>query len=320
MSCAVSVLMPVLNGNFVHLSEAIDSILEQTFKDFEFLIVDDGSNLETKEFLASYAARDERIVILTNETNVGVGNSLNRGLEQARGRYVARHDADDIAHTERLAKQFNYMEAHPDIILSCTSVNHIDMQGEYIGGYPVSIDSDLLEAELLLNSRLCHPSLMFRTKEIRDNGGYPVTKSAQDYLLYLKSLKAGYKFGGIDQPLVDYRINTESITRKNRTKQLATAESGSYEHATRLAGQLDRQAFQRFWYFVATQGRTDLKVSDLRTLKPLLSFIKHNRFYYKAWAGSFRYVSRNSLDHVFSLQNLIITLYFRYRFKLSGRE
>lgn len=314
MSCAISVLMPVLNGDFTHLSEAINSILRQSFKDFEFLIVDDGSNQETKEFLADYAAKDARIIIITNPTNIGVGNSLNKGLEQASGRYVARHDADDVAHPERLAKQFAYMEAHPSIVLSCTTVNHIDMQGQNIGGYPVSTDSDLLEAELLLNSRLCHPSLMFRTKEIRDNGGYPVTKSAQDYLLYLKSLKAGFKFGGIDEPLVDYRINTESITRKNRGKQLSTAQAGSYQHVTRLVGEIDPQAFERFWFFVATQGQSTLRISDIKTLRPLLSYIQQHPAYYQAWKGSFRYVSRNALDLGFSIQKLMIAIYFRYFF------
>ncbi len=314
MSCAISVLMPVLNGDFTHLREAINSILKQSFKDFEFLIVDDGSNQETKDFLADYAAKDERIVIITNPTNIGVGNSLNKGLESAAGCYVARHDADDVAHPSRLAKQFAYMETSPDIVLSCTTVNHIDMQGNKIGGYPVSTDSDVLAAELLLNSRLCHPSLMFRTKAIRDNGGYPVTKSAQDYLLYLKSLKAGFKFGGLDEPLVDYRINTESITRKSRGKQLSTAQAGSYEHVTRLVGAIDQQAFERFWFFVATQGQNSLRISDLKTLRPLLSFIQQNRAYYQAWKGSFRYVSRNALDLGFSFQKLMVAIYFRYFF------
>jgi len=314
MSCAISVLMPVLNGDFTHLSEAIDSILGQSFTDYEFLIVDDGSNQETKDFLADYAAKDKRIIIITNPANIGVGNSLNKGLSCATGRYIARHDADDVAHPERLAKQFAYMEAHPDIVLSCTTVNHIDMQGNPIGGYPVSTDSELLEAELLLNSRLCHPSLMFRTEAIRENGGYPVTKSAQDYLLYLKSLKAGFRFGGIDEPLVNYRINTESITRKNRGKQLSTAQAGSYDHVTRLVGEIDPHAFERFWFFVATQGQSELRISDIKKLRPLLTFIRQTPPYYQAWKGSFRYVSRNALELGFSLQKLIIAVYFRYFF------
>tara|TARA_Y100001934_G_scaffold167233_1_gene198810 strand:- start:363 stop:929 length:567 start_codon:yes stop_codon:yes gene_type:complete len=188
------------------------------------------------------------------------------------------------------------------------------MQGNKIGGYPVSTDSDVLAAELLLNSRLCHPSLMFRTKAIRDNGGYPVTKSAQDYLLYLKSLKAGFRFGGLDDPLVDYRINTESITRKNRGKQLSTAQAGSYEHVTRLVGSIDPQAFERFWFFVATQGQSSLRISDLKALRPLLSFIQQNPAYYQAWKGSFRYVSRNALEHSFSPSRLLTALYFRYKY------
>lgn len=314
MSCDISVVMPVLNGDFNHLKEAIESILKQTFETFEFIIVDDGSNQETKDFLASYAQKDSRINIITNAENQGVGRSLNIGVDAAKGTYIARHDADDIAKPERFAKQFDYLQANPELAMCCTSVNHIDMQGNQIDRFAVSTDSDLLEAELLLNSRLCHPSLMLRTDALREVNGYPETKSAQDYLLYLTLVKHGKKLGGINEYLVDYRINVESITRKNRSKQLHNAETGSYEHVCNLVGKLDRASFSRFWYFIALQGASPLTIRDLQRIKPMLSLIKNNPAYTKAWKGEFSWISRKALSDNPGINTLLIALYFRFLF------
>lgn len=306
--------MPVLNGDKSHLKLSIDSILEQTFEDFEFIIVDDGSNAETKALLQAAAQKDRRIVIVTNEVNIGVGESLNIGLAKASGEYIARHDADDIAKPQRFLTQFTYMQANPNIDLCCSSVDMIDMEGRYIKKHPCSTDSKLLEAELLLNSRLCHPSLMIKTDLLKDVSGYPVTKNAQDYLLFLKLLGHNKTFGGIDECLVDYRINTQSITRKSRGKQLGFAENGSFQHVSAKVGELDPQAFSRFWHFVASEGQTAVSLTDLFKMRKLLKLIKTDQHYRQAWGGPLRWVSRKSLDDKPSLTSLLGALYFRYVF------
>ena len=107
----VTVLMSVYNGE-KYLQEAIDSILEQTFKDFEFLIINDGSTDKTGEILESY--HDLRIKIINNEKNIGLTKSLNKGLKLARGEYIARQDADDISMPERLEKEVEFLETHQD--------------------------------------------------------------------------------------------------------------------------------------------------------------------------------------------------------------
>lgn len=310
----ISVLMPVLNGNLQHISESINSILNQTFTDFEFVIIDDGSNEETKRLLSSYGDRDKRIKILANSNTLGVGKSLNIGLSIATGEYIARHDADDNAKPSRFEKQLNYFKANPTVSLCCTSVNHIDMEGKKIGGYPCSTDSKLLEAELLLNSRLCHPSLMIKTETLKRVGGYPTTKSAQDYLLYLKLLKHNAQFGGLSDHLVDYRINDQSITRKSRSKQLLNAEMGSYEHVTRLLGTIDRNSFSNFWFFIALQGNGKITLRDLWKVRRILKLIRRDRYYRKAWLGPIKFISRNALDAKFSLKHLLIAGYFRFLF------
>ena len=110
----ISVVMPVLNGE-KYLAEAIESILNQTFQDFEFIIVDDGSTDQTPEILRSYANKDSRIQIVTNPINRGIGYSRNRGIALSRGEYIANMDADDLCLPERFEKQVRFLDSHPDI-------------------------------------------------------------------------------------------------------------------------------------------------------------------------------------------------------------
>jgi glycosyltransferase involved in cell wall biosynthesis len=314
MTCEISVVMPVLNGDFKHLRESINSILNQTFQNFEFIIIDDGSDSKTKAFLKEYSMKDPRIKLITNSKNIGVGKSLNAGVNYAHGKYIARHDADDNAKVDRLEVQHKFMEKNTDLVLSCTSVNHIDMEGNFISSFPVSTDSNLIAAELLLNSRLCHPTLMIKTEELLNIGGYPDSKSAQDYLLYLNLLEHNFKFGGIDRTLVDYRINTQSITRKNRSKQLMNAEKGAYKHCCRIVGELNEQSFSRFWYFIALKGNTEITITDLFKLNPLLKLVKENQYFRDAWFGEFKWISRAALNHKVTPARLVIAIYFRYLF------
>ena len=112
---SISVVMPVFNTPVSFLKEAVDSIINQTFKDFEFIIIDDGSTGSCREYLESLS--DPRIRIIHNEKNLGITKSLNIGLREASGKYIARMDADDISIPLRLEKQFAFMESNPDIIL-----------------------------------------------------------------------------------------------------------------------------------------------------------------------------------------------------------
>ena len=115
----ISVVMPAYNAEN-YIREAIDSILAQTFRDFEFLIIDDGSTDHTVEIIRSYS--DSRIRLYQNERNMGVAATLNRGLDLARGEYIARMDADDISLPERFAKQAAYMDAHPDVAVCGSNI------------------------------------------------------------------------------------------------------------------------------------------------------------------------------------------------------
>src|SRR5688572_4742991 len=135
--------MSVYNGE-AYLAQAMDSILGQSFSSFEFIVIDDASTDDTARILADYAGRDSRICLLSNQRNMGLAWSLNRGLKQADGRYIARMDADDISLPPRLEKQFSFMEEHSGVGVTGTAVEIIDASGQVIGQrtyppYPIVI-------------------------------------------------------------------------------------------------------------------------------------------------------------------------------------
>ena len=123
---SISVVMPIYNTPVSFLKEAVESILNQTFSDFEFIIIDDGSANEVKEYLEGLT--DPRIRIIRNEKNLGITKSLNIGFHAAKGKYIARMDSDDVSLSERFEKQFMFMETHPDVIMCGTDVEEFGLQ------------------------------------------------------------------------------------------------------------------------------------------------------------------------------------------------
>jgi len=132
MSPIVSVLMSVYNSER-HLRQSIQSVLDQSFADFEFVIVEDGSEDSSPRILSEFARQDARIVLIKNETNRGLAASLNRGLERAQGKYVARQDADDISLPNRLELQSAYLETHPEIGILGSACTIIDEEEKNLG-------------------------------------------------------------------------------------------------------------------------------------------------------------------------------------------
>lgn len=183
---AVSVLMTVYNG-MPYLREAIESVLAQTFADFEFVIVDDGSTDGSLECIASY--RDPRIRLWRNEANLGQTRSLNRGLDLLRGEYVARLDADDVCVATRLERQVEVLRARPDVAVLGTWMYDIDAQGTKTALVSRRWeDTGTYLAWLLLEiCPLWHPTVMFRRDAVAAVGGYDETfRIAQDYDLWMR--------------------------------------------------------------------------------------------------------------------------------------
>lgn len=218
----VTVLLAVHNGE-KYLKQAVDSILEQTFADFEFLIVDDASSDRTPHILAGY--QDPRLRIVRNETNLGLTASLNRGLKEARGTYIARMDADDISLNERLEKQLRCFVEQPGIGAAAGWAQKIDEHGKSLGRWDSPHDPE--EIYYLLNFRNCltHSTMMFKRDIVLDIGGYDERmRRAQDYELWYRLSKVT-KIFQLKDVLVRWRQTGENISASAKNEQDETARN-----------------------------------------------------------------------------------------------
>jgi glycosyltransferase involved in cell wall biosynthesis len=211
----VSVLMSVYNGES-HLGEAVESILNQTFTDFEFIIVDDRSTDSTWSILSEYAARDKRIVLQQNKNNIGLAKSLNKGLAIARGEYIARQDADDISLSVRFANQVEYLDKNIEIGVLGTEVELIDDRGRPILDFSppfLPTTPGMVRWALFFRCCLHHPTVMVRRRVYNNFGGYdPGCPHAEDYELWLRLAVAKIKICNVQQKLVRLRKHSGSVT------------------------------------------------------------------------------------------------------------
>jgi glycosyltransferase involved in cell wall biosynthesis len=203
--------------------EATESIFAQTYRDFEFLTVDDGSTDGSLEILAEAAKKDARLKIITNETNLGLTRSLNKALQQAQGVYIARMDADDVALPERLEKQLAFLETHPDITMVGTAYEWIDEQNVVIGKKKVLSDPNALHKILIRTNPFLHGSIMIRKEVLDRAGGYDERyKKAQDYELWLR-LSSACLFANLPDILMQKRMTKQMISFKSECEQIRYA-------------------------------------------------------------------------------------------------
>lgn len=211
----VTILMPVYNAE-KYIEKTIESILKQTYKDFEFLIIDDGS--QDKSLVIINKFKDSRIKVLKNEINRGLIFSLNKGLNEAKGKYVVRIDSDDICVKERVEKQINYMEKNPTVALVGCNAKM------FLSNYPcikkksnLPLDNKSIKCKLLFESALIHPGVVIR-KEVLKKYQLKYSEEDQgieDYGLWIKISKLKeYKIENLREVLLYYRIVETGITQK----------------------------------------------------------------------------------------------------------
>jgi glycosyltransferase involved in cell wall biosynthesis len=200
----ISVLMPVYNAA-KFLNQSIESILNQTFFDFEFIIIDDGSTDDSVAIIKTYD--DPRIVFVRNKKNLGISETLNRGISLAKSSLIARMDADDISHPTRLQKQYDYMVKNPDCALlsSWARVVTEDLKFVRLERYR----SKFYYYNLIFECWMYHPTIIFRKKEVEEVGMYSMPYS-EDFDLFWK-MSRRFKIGNIAEALVDYRLSSTSL-------------------------------------------------------------------------------------------------------------
>jgi glycosyltransferase involved in cell wall biosynthesis len=217
-------VMPVRDGaRFV--AEAVESVLAQSYGDFEFLIYDDGSKDETPRIVEAIAARDARITLFRGNAE-GLAVWLREGVRRARGELVARMDADDVAHAERFARQVAYFDAHPDVIAIGTDVSIVDPERRTIRRHEVPREHAEIDAQLLNGNgnAMMHPSLMFRREALLAAGNYRTDYPwAEDLELFLRLAERG-RLANLAEPLLDYRKHPGSVNVTRSAEQRRTVE------------------------------------------------------------------------------------------------
>ena len=220
----VSVVMSVRDGE-KFLSSAVESILNQTFEDYEFIIMNDGSTDGTRKLLESFT--DPRIVLINQDKN-GLTKSLNKGLARAQGEYIARMDADDVSLPERFERQVSYLDENRDVALVGCIFKEIDEEGNVTALIEVPLDNEEIQWRLLFHNCFAHSATVFRKRCLSYVGAYDERiLYAQDYDLWLRIAKR-YKVANIDQCLHNWRRHTRSSISEVKNRE-------QYESAVRIS-------------------------------------------------------------------------------------
>jgi glycosyltransferase involved in cell wall biosynthesis len=248
----ISVLMPVFNAE-AFLAAAIDSVLSQTFGDFEFLILDDASSDGSRDILADYQRRDSRIKVLLSERNKGIAETLNEGIKVCRGEYIARMDADDLSLPQRFERQVKFMDRSPKVGVCGTWFTAFGQEeGDY--RHPVGND-DIKLHHLLRDSAIGHPTVFMRRCVLEATGVTYPDVAAHDLWFWIK-LGFVTQLRNLPEVLLHYRVHGDQYSRlSNSPQQLSAAEAREYfagEILNRTLTEQEKSAHR------ALSGRTDI--------------------------------------------------------------
>jgi glycosyltransferase involved in cell wall biosynthesis len=232
----VSVVTAVFNGE-LYIAECVRSVLAQTWTDFEFIVVDDGSTDDTWQVLQKLSAQDPRVVLLRNQPNQGVVKSLNRGLDRSKGQVIVRQDADDVSHPERIQKQLAFLDAHPDYGVVAAVPTPVDTAGREIEkpGWTAATNEEI-QAGLLDYMCLCGPTIAVRREALEKAGFYFAEglDATEDYDICLR-LAEVTKLASLPKGLYRYRQHPESASNRKAQQQMFNT-----------AVALERAAYRRY--------------------------------------------------------------------------
>lgn len=218
---AISIIMPTYNGA-TFIEGAIESVLQQSYKDWELIIISDGSTDTTDSIVRSYIANHPNILFIENEQNVGIQKSLNKGLSYAKGKYIARLDDDDRWIDEhKLVLQVSYFDAHPECVLLGTDAVLIDTMGKKISRNSMPKSDTAIRKRMYSRNCFLHATVMFRRDMASAVGNYsesPDTLHVEDYDLWLRLGQKG-SMANLSMVSTALTVHTESLTNKNRVIQ-----------------------------------------------------------------------------------------------------
>lgn len=238
----ISVIMPAYNAE-KYIREAMDSVLNQSFSDFELIILNDCSKDETEKVILSY--EDKRIVYVKNEENLGVARTLNKGVQMAKGEYIARMDADDISLPQRFEKQAAFLESHPKVAVVGVGVTVFDEDGD-VQTRLFSQEPAMMRVDMLFACGLAHPGVMLRASAIRSLGGYdPAYNGLEDYELWDRVME-GWDICALPEVGLRYRFHSGQVTQNRSEKHEALLRSLKRRQLGRLGMDSEDAGFESY--------------------------------------------------------------------------
>ena len=214
----ISLIMSVYNGED-YLAETVESVLCQTFTEWEFIIINDCSTDNTSKILAEYASKDARVKVHTNKTNLRLPSSLNKALSLAEGKYIARMDADDICMPDRLQKQYDFMEANPNVDLSSCRFLTLKNGVYSSGGCGGKGDNESIKALLLVTNPILHPGIIAKADAIKELGYDKNFTCTEDMELWTRFALSDKRIEILSEYLMIYRLHDKQITETTLDKQ-----------------------------------------------------------------------------------------------------
>lgn len=228
----ISVIMPVWNSQ-QYLTEAVESVLAQTFKDFELIALDDGSTDTSLEILQKFENQDSRIRVISGE-HQGYSPLLNKGLSLAQGEYIARMDSDDVCLPNRFEEQVHFLNKNPDYVAVGSQAIRIDPEGDAIAQMEFPTDHNTIDqSQIAGRGKIMHPASMIRTEALLKINGYrPEFEPGEDFDLFIRLAEVG-KLANLSQPLLKYRTHLKNVTVTRKEKHCEVKQEAL------------RQAYQR---------------------------------------------------------------------------
>lgn len=248
----ISVIMSMYREEPEHLKLAVESVLNQTYKDFEFIIVaDDPKNQELITIIEHYRQKDSRIRFYINDKNMGLTHCRNKSISLCLGDYIAIMDADDICNPDRLIEQKSYLDNHQEIDIVFTGRVEIDENGDVIVPFSgKNFKDDDIKNMLKFCDIITNPTVMIRTDAVKCLGGLRTIVCAEDYDLWLRCVSTGLKIHYIDKPLLSYRIRSDSLSHKNYAKTWVSTEYVKKLYKQRIQTGSDSYSSEHFENFV----------------------------------------------------------------------
>lgn len=261
----ISVVMSTYNEEKQYLFDAVKSILNQTFKDFEVIIINDNpQRTDLIKILDEINKWSDKIKILNNDKNKGLAYSLNKGIRAANGEYIARMDADDIAVSDRLKKESNYLDNHPDIQIISGNCDYINSKNQTLGKKsPIPETNEQIYKILPIGSDIIHPTVMMRKKSIINIGLYRNFPTAEDYDLWLRCLSNRYKFKSLNEILIHYRIRDNSMTHSDSLLLFLVENYQRQLYSLRKKNKLDNYSEKNLKAYLLEKGYYDQEFKRL---------------------------------------------------------